>query len=155
MIHGTGSSTNGSFGGLGQVGAAAADAWRSTAVDTLQRAYRDRMVALEHKTLSVSPIDNAIDLVEALPEGATLDVVSHSRGGQIGELLCRAQRLDGKAPFEGEIEGLKRWIEGKEARYGAELAKLAKLNELLKAKRLKVERFVRVACPAAGTTLAS
>jgi hypothetical protein len=91
----------------------------------------------------------------ALPENATLHVVSHSRGGQIGELLCRAQRVDGKDPFEGDVEGLKRWIEGKEARYHEELDKLATFGKILKSKNLKIERFVRVACPAAGTTLAS
>jgi hypothetical protein len=34
--------------------------------------YRDRVYALEHPTLGVSPIENALALARALPEGAAL-----------------------------------------------------------------------------------
>ena len=92
--------------------------------------------------------------MQALPDNALLHVVSHSRGGMIGELLCRGQRLDGQAPFAGELEALKRWIDRKGDAYALELTKLEELERLLTDKQVRVERFVRVACPAAGTTLA-
>jgi hypothetical protein len=45
----------------------------------------------------------------ALPDNATVHLVSHSRGGLIGELLCRGRRTDGRDPFEArEIELLTR-----------------------------------------------
>jgi CHAT domain-containing protein len=155
LLHGTFSSADGSFGNLSLPAASPAEAWRSEAFAKLTAAYGERIIALDHRTLSVSPIENAIQLLNNLPANAKLHIVSHSRGGMIGELLCRAQRTDNKAPFEGELEGLKRWVQGKDTRYQVELDKLAAFAELLAEKKPRVERFVRVACPAAGTTLAS
>ena len=80
FLHGTASSTQGSFGGLAERGSE----WRQLAAF-----YGDRILALEHRTLTVSPAQNAIDALEALPAGAVLHLVSHSRGGLVGELLCR------------------------------------------------------------------
>lgn len=154
FLHGTASNAAGSFGALKRPAARPEEKWRDEAWLALTRAYGERIVAYEHHTLSLSPIDNAIDLLERLPEGARLHLVSHSRGGMIGELLCRAQRADGKAPFEGELAALDRWIRGKDDRYRREREKLETLEKLLQKRRPNVERFVRVACPAAGTTLA-
>ena len=44
--------------------------------------------AFEHRTLSESPIDNALQLAEALPRDAHVSLVSHSRGGLVADLLC-------------------------------------------------------------------
>ena len=154
LLHGTASSAEGSFGNLKRPASTPDERWRDEAWAKLTRAYDERIVAYEHKTLSVSPIANAIELMQALPDNALLHVVSHSRGGMIGELLCRGQRLDGQAPFAGELEALKRWIDRKGDAYALELTKLEELERLLTDKKVRVERFVRVACPAAGTTLA-
>jgi pimeloyl-ACP methyl ester carboxylesterase/tetratricopeptide (TPR) repeat protein len=139
FIHGTMSSTEGSFGGL----------WSDRA-DVRQRLagrYGERVCAFEHKTFTESPLDNALALAGALPDGATLHLVSHSRGGMIGELLCRSGRSDAASPFDD-----------KDLRLFSDPAcveKLRRLNKLLSDKKLRIERFVRVACPARGTTLAS
>jgi CHAT domain-containing protein len=154
FLHGTVSNAAGSFGILKRPASRPEDTWRDDAWLKLTRAYGERILAYEHHTLSLGPIDNAIALLKALPDGACLHVVSHSRGGMVGELLCRQQRTDGKPPFAGELEALERWIEGKDERYAEELAKLTELGRLLEQRRPRVERFVRVACPAAGTTLA-
>lgn len=141
FLHGTASSTEGSFGGL----RTHASVWPE-----LHKIYGDRILALEHRTFSDSPIDNAIDALNALPENATLHLVSHSRGGLIGELLCRGILYDdeGKArdPFMADELALFD---------PAQRERLSKLAALIKSKNLQITRFVRVACPARGTTLAS
>ena len=148
LLHGTASSTSGSFGQL----------WQNTKVqELLKRRYGSTAFAFEHRTLTESPIKNAVDLAMALPGNATVHLVSHSQGGLIGELLCRGWRTDGRDPFEArEIDLLTRAAKRKASHNAEELAKaFEELNDILKRKRIKVERFVRVACPSRGTTLAS
>jgi hypothetical protein len=74
FIHGTASNTEGSFGAL-HTGEASSE-W-----ETLTRTFKDNIFAFEHRTMSQSPIDNALILARALPSGAQLSLVSHSRGG--------------------------------------------------------------------------
>src|SRR5690606_35304133 len=112
------------------------------------------------RTLSVSPIENAVDLVKALPERATVHLLSHSRGGLIGELVCRGNTPTGEAAFTDEDLAIfaraadesqgepKRALE-------AQGRHLKDLDAALRKKKIRVERFLRVGCPARGTTLAS
>ncbi|MBX9630568.1 MAG: CHAT domain-containing protein [Burkholderiales bacterium] len=154
FLHGTASSTWGSFGELWSPARAA----ERTA---LAKLYDDRVAAFEHASLSQSPIENARDLVKALPKGARLHVVSHSRGGLVGELLCRANRVGGTAFEATELEAYGAALDARAkalkepSAKDRHLAALKELNELLRQKQIVVERFVRVACPALGTTLAS
>ncbi|MDC7786988.1 CHAT domain-containing protein [Rhodoplanes sp. TEM] len=151
FIHGTGSSTIGGFGAF----AATDRPWCAAAAATLRARYGDRILAFDHPTLSVSPSANARALLEALPTGARLHLVSHSRGGMIGELLCWPQDGDGRT-FRDTLDKLKKAAERKGASgYEVEIETLEQVGRLLREKRPVVERFVRVACPAAGTTLAS
>ncbi|MEM6727967.1 MAG: CHAT domain-containing protein, partial [Pseudomonadota bacterium] len=101
----------------------------------------------EHRTLTASPIDNAIALLEALPVDAELTLLSHSRGGLIGELLARAGRGDPFDDFDLRIFS--------ELGREDDLRALERLSALLKEKRPNVRHIVRVACPARGTILAS
>lgn len=137
FIHGTFSSAVGGFGGFHP------EVWK-----TLQQEYGSRIVGYDHKTLSLSPVENALDLVRRLPEGARLHLVTHSRGGLIGELLCRGNRRDKKTPFDADDLSLV-------AENPAVAKALTELSSLLAKKKIVVERFVRVACPARGTALAS
>lgn len=145
FLHGTVSSASGSFGAL----STNAVTWAA-----LQRRYPDRVLALQHHTLLRSPVGNALDLMQALPAGATLHLVSHSRGGLIGDLLCRSQRQQaagqGSAPFDAVDQGVLAAPE-----YQQQREDLAALDALLREKRPVIQRFVRVACPARGTILAS
>lgn len=147
FIHGTASSTEGSFKDLW-----ANDKYREQLVKT----YGSRLYAFEHRSLTDSPIANALDLVKTLPKGARLHLVSHSRGGMVGELLARANRI-GLEPFtDAEIERFLAHAErlGREG-FEADARRLRELNRELCKRAIQVERFVRVACPARGTTLAS
>ena len=84
FLHGTASSTEGSFGKLWEPANAEGGRLRQALAPT----YGERVFALEHRTLSESPIANALALAKRLPTGAEVHLVSHSRGGLVGELLA-------------------------------------------------------------------
>jgi pimeloyl-ACP methyl ester carboxylesterase len=143
FIHGTASSTEGSFGGLWEPQQAAVK-------KGLLQPYDRNVLAFEHRTLSQSPAQNALEIVQLLPQGARLHLITHSRGGLVGELLCRGRMDGGRKPFDDvDLELFRR--PGRES----DLKAFRNLNRALAAKQIRVERFVRVACPARGTTLAS
>ncbi len=77
LLHGTASSTQGSFGKLW----AADNAAGRDARTRLAATYAGRAFAFEHRSLTESPVANALALVRRLPKGAQLHLVSHSRGG--------------------------------------------------------------------------
>jgi pimeloyl-ACP methyl ester carboxylesterase len=135
FIHGTGSNTDGSFGRLWH-------ADQSPVLQELRRVYGNRILAFEHRTLTESPIENAVQLLEALPSQARVHLVTHSRGGLVGELLCR-----GSAGFDD--------ADRKRMEVPRQRAALDELSRLLATRQPVIERFVRVACPVRGTTLAS
>ncbi|MDD3519238.1 MAG: CHAT domain-containing protein, partial [Chromatiales bacterium] len=118
--------------------------------------YGSRIYAFEHRSLTDSPITNALALVKTLPTDARLHLVSHSRGGMVGELLARANRI-GADPFtDSEIEAfLERAKNAERKCFEQDAERLRELSRELRERRIRVERFVRVACPARGTTLAS
>ena len=140
FLHGTASTTAGSFGGL----------WTEnrSVWGRIGDRYQGRMLALEHHTLAESPIANALMALEKLPTNAKLHLVSHSRGGMIGELLCRSGRTTGGLFDDVDFQQLEQ--EG----YLPLKDQLIAFHNMLFEKSITVERFVRVACPAAGTTLA-
>lgn len=85
MIHGTFSSTLGSFGALGLIQSG------KTFLGSAIAGY-DAVLAFDHKTLSVDPEANAKDIVAALsrvsiPAGSTADIIAFSRGGLIAREL--------------------------------------------------------------------
>lgn len=144
LLHGTFSSTCGTFGGL------TADGNAKRAWKTLRAEYAGTY-ALEHRTLSASPIDNALDVAKLMPRGARLHLLSHSRGGLVGELL-------GVGDLESSASRHFIWRDVDDAReraYKDQKKKLEELIRTLRDKDVRVERFLRVACPAIGTTLAS
>ena len=141
FIHGTGSTSDGSFGGLWEGGSGARYA-------ELDKAYDGQILAFQHRTLTQSPIENALELADKLPDSARLHLVSHSRGGLIGEILCRAM-LQSRSPFDdGDFELFSAPDRKRD------LDALTALRKLLADKKFQIERFVRVGCPARGTTLA-
>jgi tetratricopeptide (TPR) repeat protein len=146
FLHGTASSTSGSFGEL----------WKArsgTLIKSLFEAYGNQVFAYQHRTLTTSPIDNALALAKELKKllhaDRELHLVSHSRGGLIGELLARAGRADDEKPITDDDLALFDAADRSDQREALE-----ELSEVLKGSWLRVTKFVRVACPARGTTLA-
>lgn len=138
LLHGTFSNTEASFGGLREKGTTGD--W-----DELLRAYPGRLLALEHQTLGLTPVENAVDLARALPDRARLHLLSHSRGGLVGEVLsCAAHGSPSTKAYERRRQEAHPDVEA-----------WATLAEVVRDKEIAVERFVRVACPARGTILAS
>lgn len=133
LIHGTFSS----------IGAAYAALFQSSEWRQLYETYAGRVYGFNHRTLSESPVENALALLEHLPRDAHLHLVSHSRGGLVGELLCLNEIKEEHLVYFHK------------AKRDAEIERLRQLSTLLVQKHLLIDRFVRVACPAAGTLLAS
>lgn len=137
FLHGTGSSSQGSFGKLCQH-----EVWQA-----LHLAYPDRVLAFDHRSLTEDPVQNVLDLLKLLPEGIELHLVSHSRGGLVGELLAMGHlaepvgdtvtRVGDLALFPDETRG-----------------RVEELGRALVQHRITVSRFVRVACPMRGTSIA-
>jgi hypothetical protein len=145
FLHGTASSTAGSFGGL----------WAGGQAAPIRRVfdhYKGRVLALQHETLTRSPIENASVVAQhlrtLLGRGAEIHLVSHSRGGLVGELLARGMRM-GSAPFTPDEIAL-----FDEPARRCDRDALQQLNQTLQEAQFRVTRFVRVACPVRGTTLA-
>lgn len=147
LLHGTASCTRGSFSKFWM---RQGEHW-----STLRKRFGDRIFALEHWTLTRSPIENALGVARLLPNKASVSFISHSRGGLIGELLC----LD---PTAVDMEGAICRLKAQKAASTQDKLAIQKqisdfkelLAELSKRPDLRIERFARVACPALGTSLA-
>jgi CHAT domain-containing protein/pimeloyl-ACP methyl ester carboxylesterase len=155
FVHGTGSSTAGSFRDLRATGTGAQ--WQA-----LTAPFADRVYGFEHRTFSESPIDNALALAQTLPKGAHLGLVTHSRGGLVGDLLCLGglddeligvYRTARQVAIDAQGDADQRALQ--EAVVTEELDKLRRLRDLLAERDFRIERYVRVACPAGGTRLLS
>lgn len=154
FIHGTGSSTTGSFGDLRGVAPEVRLEW-----DRLEARYGERIYGFEHRTFSESPIENALLLARTLPAEAQIDLVTHSRGGIIGDLLGvdwsdvdrSKQLIDGYRRFRTPDNADAEDLDQADARDQRDLLALA---TELRAKRFSIRRYVRVAAPVNGTLLA-
>lgn len=157
LVHGTFSNTDGSFGDLwDSYQGYNAPAW----LRRLFAPYGNNVFALEHPSLTASPVANALQVARLLPTGARLHLLTYSRGGLVGELLCQGQLLR-------KARGGNEFLPSREIFTPEELAAFAtserqqdyqalqELAALLLEKQIKVERFVRVAAPSRGTVLAS
>ena len=113
--------------------------------------YGGRVYALDHATIGVSPLANALTLVQALPQGARLHLVTHSRGGLVAEVLALAAAKTAAGPGVGADDLA--FFAG--ADYSDQRKELQALAAALRGKNIRVDRVVRVACPARGTLLAS
>ena len=146
FLHGTASSTSGSFSGLWdpQAGSLIKPLFeyyggtraRATSTDARRRA--------QSRTRSCSPTRWR----GLLGANAEVHLVSHSRGGLVGELLARGMRTGARAVHARRPGALRR--RRPRARSGRARGADARCSSA----RSRITRFVRVACPARGTTLA-
>ncbi|MBV9880178.1 MAG: CHAT domain-containing protein [Gemmatirosa sp.] len=141
LIHGTFSSIEGTFGEL----------WKTDRAKTLVDHYAGKggaVYALQHPTLRVGPIENALALANALPLGARLHLLTHSRGGLVAEVLARVCANPDAAPRDFAKYAT-------DGGYATQVAQLAELCEVVRRQKIQVDRVVRVAATARGTLLAS
>jgi len=141
FLHGTNSSTEKSF----------ADIVGTPVWDFMQQGFGKNILAFQHESLTKSPLENTFDLLSALPDRCDLHLVSQSRGGLIGDLLCRFCVSNQQQPgfTSAEMQAFKK------AKRTADIEKINAIVELMKLKQVSIKKYVRVACPGAGTTLAS
>ena len=58
-------------------------------MNEMKKNYRQNIIAFQHETFTKSPLQNVLELVQQLPDKANLHLISHSRGGLVGEVLAR------------------------------------------------------------------
>lgn len=138
LLHGTASSTQGTFGDLFLP--ENLPGWQQ-----LHSHYGGRVYGFEHRTLSESPVQNVVEFLERLPAGQQLHLLSHGRGGLIGELLALGELGN---PIPTQLLDRLRIEAGSRENF-------ARANALLIDKHPEIERFVRVACPAGGSSIAA
>ena len=144
LIHGTASSISGSFG----------EARGTDFMKYIRDTYDGRILAFQHRTLTHNPLQNVLDLVKALPANCVLHLITTSRGGLVGEMLSRFCNFQGASGFNStEISILR---SGYPIDYFGKIDKLIEeIGKELSMKKIVIEKFIRIACPAGGTSLAS
>ncbi len=140
FIHGTNSSTHGSFEEI-----KGSPLWKY-----ITENYKEQnILAFQHRTLTESPLQNAKELIKALPGNCLIHLITHSRGGLVGEILGRYS--DGNTIGFSADEMAMLEDEGRTA----DLECIKALRQIVQGKNFSVKKFIRVACPAAGTTILS
>jgi len=152
FLHGTASSTTGfsddptshNTGSFGEL--------KGTQIWTyVTQTFPNNVLAFEHETLTKSPLENVRDLVNLLPQKATLTLISHSRGGLVGDILNR-YCVDDPA-LRGFSAKEKNYLSRQKKQ--DELDLIEEIDRAIVGKTIVIEKFIRVACTASGTTLAS
>ncbi len=149
LIHGTASSTYQSFGALhfeSEENPVETAVWKYIFTQ-----YQGNILAFQHESLTKSPLDNVLELVKQLPQNAALHLLTQSRGGIVGELLSKF--LDERANKKGFSDAEKAYLR-KQGR-AEDVDRIGEIEATIAGKNLRVDKFIRVACPANGTTLAS
>ena len=111
FLHGTASSTHGSFGELWSAG-------RAGTLEGLRKPVRRQRArvraSLDDGGTDREALELARELDRRLSDGVEIDLISHSRGGLIGELLCRVNVPEGAPPFDADdirLAGSAEWLE--------------------------------------------
>lgn len=157
FIHGVISSHQGAFGTIFKN--------ESPLWTTIKTTYGDRILTAEQRTLATSPLKNALNILKALPKNATIDIIAHSRGGIVADILarCDAQNINienGTVGFsEQEINRYTRDYADKKIALGDDDHKvslgeaLEQLTKLAQQKDIAIGRIIRAGTPANGTEL--
>ncbi len=139
FIHGTNSNSEGAFGAL-------MDQRQFGLWNYIVSTYGDNVLTFDHKTFTQSPLQNAFELLKLLPANCTIHLITHSRGGLVGDLIARASTGNTNIGFS-EIE-MNLFPDNSTSR-----KYMANINELAKQKNITVQKFIRVASPSMGTSL--
>jgi len=142
LIHGTASNTTGAFYKNKE------EAGR--VVQQLRAQYGEGLICFNHYTVSKSPFQNLKLLTAALPEKCELEIMSHSRGGLITDLLQLALLCKNNDVIKNDvIRLLEREAAADDYRYFEEAL------QNISVKNININKTIRVGCPGAGTTLLS
>ncbi|MPR33367.1 CHAT domain-containing protein [Salmonirosea aquatica] len=141
FLHGTATSTEGSFG----------DLKGTTAWNFIHQTYENQVLAFEHESLTASPLQNVLDLVKELPSKANLTLVSQSRGGLVGDILNRY--FGNEAATPGFSASDKNYLRKQDRQKDLDL--IEKIENVVASKNIIISKYIRVACPSSGSTLAS
>ena len=147
LIHGTISSYESGFANIDSA------LWAK-----MMNLYDGHIYAFNHKTLTKSPIENTLELIQGLPDSIMLDIISHSRGGLVADTLARCDYRNDVIGFSKDDIHLMEteFDDDDQVDYVDRIIQAMKdLNEEANKKRVSINKIVRVACPAAGTILLS
>ncbi len=143
FIHGTNSDTFGAF----------QDLQNTPTWEAIHQLYGENVLAFQHRTLSESPLENAVKLAAMLPNDAVVHILTHSRGGIVGDILNKYSS-NGDDSIIGFSNTHLALLE-QEGDREDDIKNIEALNKVFKNKKISVAKFIRVGCPAAGTKLAS
>jgi hypothetical protein len=89
FIHGIFSEIRDAFKGLTAIpkNSNGAPTLSETPLRTLHGRYHGRIYGFDHATFSKDSVENARELIDSLPRGVELDLICHSRGGQVTRCL--------------------------------------------------------------------
>lgn len=143
FIHGTASSITGAYSDLSKT-----SVWQF-----IQNEYKNNIIGYQHRTLTESPLKNAVDLLEQLPNNLEVHIISHSRGGLVGDIISKYSRdiAPTARGFSEDVHIARLEMEGRTE----DVNNIRKLNTIYETKNILVNKFIRVASPSAGTSLAS
>ena len=132
--------------------------------------YGSNLLAFNHKTISESPITNTLKLLKALPVGCTLDIIAHSRGGLIADLLSMCDNgerktdsekdkdaNDSDTPKEADDKKASNFTEDDMSTLANDVdaKELRELKVLAIQRKIKVNKVIRAGSPMNGTYLLS
>lgn len=143
FIHGTNSDTFGAF----------QDLKASTAWSTLHQVYGENVLAFQHRTLTESPLLNVVKLAQMLPDNSVVHLLTHSRGGIVGDILNKYSLNNDESSLGFNSDHIA--LLEREGNRETDIENIEALNKIFKDKKIEVAKFIRVGCPAAGTKLAS
>ncbi|OBX26568.1 lecithin:cholesterol acyltransferase [Gelidibacter algens] len=143
FIHGTNSDTFGAFCDL-----KASPAW-----NTLHQLFGQNVLAFQHRTLTESPLLNVVKLAQMLPDNSVVHMLTHSRGGIVGDILNKYSNNNDESSIGFNSDHIA--LLEKEGDREEDIENIEALNKIFKDKKITVAKFIRVGCPAAGTKLAS
>ena len=92
FIHGTNSNTEGAFGAL-------LDNRQFGLWNFITTTYGENILTFDHKTFTQSPLENALELLQLLPANCMLHIITHSRGGLVGDILARTSTTNTNIGF--------------------------------------------------------
>ena len=144
FLHGTAASAENSFGKLTKD-------TRVPTWNTIIDKYGENVLAFQYESLTKSPLQNVLDLVNQLPQHVTLHIISQSGGGLVGDILNRFCIKD--ASQTGFSAEEKNYL-SKQSRQ-ADVALIEAIEVAIREKNITIEKYIRVACPASGSSLAT